>query len=106
MACLLRGGMLSGTAVSIDSARSFPILGLNMGQAASVEMRMLGKFHFSSVPHPEFAPLKQRISLSLNWKLARFIPNANAHVRKSLNWENEMSRKSSIFKKATRKNLL
>ena len=80
MACLLWGGMLSGTVVSIDSTRSFPILGLNMGHPQNVEMRMLGKIHFSNGPQPKFAPLKQRISLSLNRKLARFIPGANAHI--------------------------
>ena len=69
--------MLSSTDVSIDSTRSFPILGLNMGQAASVEIQMLGRFHFSSCSYPKFEPLKQRISLSLNRKLARFIPSAN-----------------------------
>ena len=73
--------MLSSTAVSIDSTRSFLILGLNMGQAASVEMRMLGKIHFSNGPQPKFAPLKQRISLSLNRKLARLIPGTNAYMR-------------------------
>ena len=71
--------------------------------------------------HPEFAPLKQRISLSLNRKLARFIPGtngqgyealsedipgANTQVRESLNWGNETSCKSSIFKRAMWKNLL
>ena len=76
--CLLRARLLSGYLRSNASVRSRRGLGQRLGQ--SQKCKCLEGFIFQ-VAHPEFAPLKQRISLSLNRKLARFIPNANAHVR-------------------------
>ena len=68
---MFRGIGGNGAFRSIASARSFPIVGQVVGQALVTEMRMLGKFHFiKRTPHSEFALLKQRISLSLNRKLA------------------------------------